>query len=73
MAQAQRKLALQEKGSSERARIKKVVAKIHERIAFKRSDFAHQEARKIVNAYGRIFVEDITVNEMNSHRCLNRS
>ncbi|MHB1563966.1 MAG: RNA-guided endonuclease InsQ/TnpB family protein, partial [Leptospirillum sp.] len=32
-----------------------------------------QEARKIVNAYGRIFVEDITVNEMNSHRCLNRS
>ena len=73
LAQAQRKLALQEKGSSERARIKKVVAKIHERIAFKRSDFAHQEARKIVNAYGRIFVEDITVNEMNSHRCLNRS
>ena len=26
-----------------------------------------------MNRYGRIFVEDITVNEMNSHRCLNRS
>ncbi|WP_053764463.1 RNA-guided endonuclease InsQ/TnpB family protein [Leptospirillum ferriphilum] len=73
IAQAQRKLDLQKKGSSERARIKKVVAKVHERVAFKRTDFAHQESMKIVNSSGRIFVEDITVNEMNSHRCLNRS
>jgi len=73
LAQAQRKLELQEKGSPERTKIKKVVAKIHERIAFQRSHFAHQESRKIVNQYGKIFVEDITVNEMNCRRCLNRS
>jgi putative transposase len=73
LAQAQRKLELQEKGSPEREKAKKIVAKVHERISHQRSDFAHQESRKIVNRYGRIFVEDITVNEMNSHRCLNRS
>ncbi len=73
LAQAQRKLELQQKGSPERGKVKKKVAKIHERIAFKRNNFAHQESRKIVNQYGRIFVEDITVNEMNSHRCMNRS
>ncbi|EQD72246.1 IS605 family transposase OrfB, partial [mine drainage metagenome] len=73
LAQAQRKLELQEKGSPEREKAKKIVAKVHERISNQRSDFAHQESRKIVNQYGRIFVEDITVNEMNSHRCLNRS
>ena len=73
LAQAQRKLERQEKGSPERTKTKKVVAMIHERIASRRSDFAHQESRKIVHQYGKIFVEDITVNEMNSHRCLNRS
>jgi len=73
LAQAQRKRELQEKGSPEREKAKKIVAKVHERISHQRSDFAHQESRKIVNQYGPIFVEDITVNEMNSHRCLNRS
>ena len=73
IAQKQRKLELQKKGSPERTKVKKIVAKIHERIAFRRADFAHQESTKIINQYGRIFVEDMTINEMNSHRCLNRS
>ena len=73
MVQAQRKLELQTKGSPERDKAKKIVAKVHERVAFRRMDFAHQTSRQIANRYGRIFVEDITVNEMNSHRCLNRS
>ena len=60
LAQAQRKLALQEKGSPERIKAKKAVAKVHERISNQRSDFAHQESTKIVNQYGRIVVEDIT-------------
>ncbi len=73
LAQKQRKLERQKKGSKEREKTKKIVAKVHERIAFRRSDFAHKESAKIVRQYGRIFVEDMTVNEMNSHRCLNRS
>ena len=73
IAQAQRKLERQKTGSPERERAKKIVAKVHERVAFRRTDFAHRHSRQIVNEYGRIFVEDITINEMNSHRCLNRS
>lgn len=73
LAQAQRKLELQAQGSPERTKVKKVVAKIHERISFRRTDFAHRESRRMVDRYGKIFVEDITVNEMNAHRCLNRS
>jgi putative transposase len=73
LAQAQRRLELQQKGSPERINTRKVLSRIHEKIAFQRADFAHQESCKIVNRYGRIFVEDIHVNEMNSHRCLNRS
>ena len=73
LAQKQRNLELQTQGSPERKKTKKIVSKIHERMAFQRSDFAHQESTKIVQQYGRIFVEDIHVNEMNSHRCLNRN
>ena len=73
LAQAQRKLELPKKGSPEREKAKKIVAKVHEGILFKRTNFAHQESTKIVQQYGRIFVEDIHVNEMNSHRCLNRN
>ncbi len=73
LAQAQRKLELQQKGSPEREKAQKIVAKVHENIAFKRTDFAHKESAKIVRQFGRIFVEDIHVNEMNSHRCLNRN
>ena len=73
LAQKQRKQELQTQESPERKKTKKIVSKIHERMAFQRSDFAHQESTKIVQQYGRIFVEDIHVNEMNSHRCLNRN
>ena len=73
LVQAQWKLELQEKGSPERKKAKKIVAKLHEGMMFKRTGFAHKESAKIVRQYGRIFVEDIHINEMNSHRCLNEN
>ncbi len=73
LAQAQRKPELPRNGPSDRERVRKIVAKVHEVIAFQRTDFARKESAKTVQQYGRIFVEDIHVNEMNSHRCLNRS
>jgi len=48
-------------------------AKLHERIIFRRLGFAHQGSTKVVHQYGRIFVEDITINGMNYDRSLNRS
>ena len=73
LVQAQWKLELQEKGSAERKKAKKIVAKLHEGMMFKRTGFAHKESAKIVRQYGRIFVEDIHINEMNFHRCLNEN
>jgi putative transposase len=48
----------------ENAKQKGILAKIHERIANRRSDFAHKESRKLVNAYQVIVFEDLAPLEM---------
>uniref|UniRef100_A0A6H1ZB87 Putative transposase n=1 Tax=viral metagenome TaxID=1070528 RepID=A0A6H1ZB87_9ZZZZ len=75
LAKAQRKLSKQEKASKLRAKACKVVARVHERISWKRENFAHQEARKIVNRFNTIAVEDLSINDMkkDNFRCINRS
>lgn len=73
LAKVQRKLSKAEKGSPERKKRRKAVAKAHERISNKRSNFAHQEARKIVNQYGIICIEDLSVNQMVHNHCLSKS
>jgi putative transposase len=73
LAKAQRKLSKQEIGTPQRAKRRKVVSRIHERINFKRTDFIHQESRKIVNRFGSIFVEDLNVNRMMHESCLAKS
>lgn len=70
LAKAQRKLALQKRGTfsgrPKRRKAKKVVARIHERIRNRRHDFVHQLARKIVNLYGLIAVEELCVDNMST-------
>jgi len=61
LAKAQRKMAPLKKGSVQRKRQRKVVAKIHERIRNKRSDFCHKASRTIVNTYQYICVEELEV------------
>ena len=75
LTKAQRKLSKQTKGFPERKRAKRVVAHIHERIANRRNNFCHQEARKIVNRFGIICIEDLNINRMreNNFRSINRS
>lgn len=75
LAKAQRRLSKQAKGSDLRAKARKVVARVHERIAWKRENFAHQEARKLVNQFNTIAVEDLSINDMQKEnfRCINRS
>ena len=43
----------------ENAKQKALLAKIHERIANRRSDFAHKQSRKLVNTYQVIVFEDL--------------
>lgn len=64
LAKAQKKLAKEEKGTLERQKRGKVVAKIHERIRNKRKDFCHKESRKIVNQYHYICIEDLDIKNM---------
>jgi putative transposase len=64
LAKAQRKLSKLEKGSQERKKQRKVVAKIHEKIRNQRKDFCHQESRKIINRYQYICIEDLTIKQM---------
>jgi len=73
LAKVQRKLSKTERKSKERSERKKIVARVHERIANKRHDFAHQESRKVVNKYGIICVEDLQILNMMKNHCLAKS
>jgi putative transposase len=73
VAKAQRRLSTTENGTPERAERRGPFARIHERVAFRRLDFAHQTARKIVNQFGFLAVENLEVNRMAHNRCLAKS
>jgi len=75
LAKSQRKMAKLDKGTLERRRVKKVVSRIHERIANRRHNFAHLEARKLVNEFGIIAVEKLQIKDMmdGNWRSMNRS
>jgi len=69
LATAQRRLEKVAKGTPPpvgtrlwaRTKRKKIVARIHERIACQRSDFAHKLSRYWVNTYGVIVLEDLNI------------
>ena len=73
LAKAQRKLSKQKRGSRERRKARKVVSRIHERIRNRRHDFCHQNARRIVNRFGIIAVEKLSVRNMLGNHCLAKS
>jgi len=73
LAKVQRKHSKLAKGTPERRKHRKAVARVHERVEFRRDNFTHQESRKIVNVYGVICVEDLTINRMIHNHCLAKS
>jgi putative transposase len=73
LKRAQRRLSEQPKGTSERARRRKIVARIHERIANRRKNFAHQKSRKLVREFGVIVFEDLNITRMLKNHCLAKS
>jgi putative transposase len=73
LAKVQRKHAKLAKGTPERRKHRKSVARVHERIAWRRDNFTHQESRKIINSYGIICVEDLSVNQMLHNHCVSKS
>ncbi len=69
LAKAQRKLSKAEEGTLERAKRRKVVQHIHQRIANKRKDFAHKLSRELVDSFGMIAFEKLNgKNMLQNHR-----
>ncbi len=73
LKRVQRKHSKRAKGTPERRKYRKVVARVHERVTFKRDNFTHQQSRQIVNRFGVICVEDLNVNRMLHTHCLAKS
>jgi putative transposase len=73
LAKVNRRLSRQEKGTPAWRKAKRAVARVHERVANRRTDFAHQHSRRIVNAYGVVVVEDLSVHQLVHNHCLAKS
>jgi len=73
LTKAQRKLSKAEKGTPERRHRRKVVSRIHERIANRRKDFAHKLSRTLVNTFGIIAFEKLNGRAMLRNHCLAKS
>ncbi len=64
LARAQQVLARKQPGSANRRRQRGVVAHRHRKVASQRRDFHHQTARRLVNNYDLMVVEDLAVKNM---------
>src|SRR5256884_3851887 len=73
LAKVQRKHSKLAKGTPERRKHRQAVARVHERVKFRRENFTHQASRKIVNVSGVICVEDLHINRMTHNHCLAKS
>lgn len=60
----QQKLSRKVKGSNRRKKARRIVARVHERIANSRRDFQHKLSRKLVNENQVIIVENLAVKNM---------
>jgi putative transposase len=73
LVKAGRRQAKTKKRSPARKKANKVLSRIHERIRNRRHDFVHQTARRLVNRFGVIAVEKLTVKGMVKNHCLAKS
>jgi putative transposase len=69
LRRAQRKMCRRKKDSNRRKKSARAVAKLHLKTARQRKDFLHKVARRYVDRYGTIIVEDLNVAGMvKNHR-----
>jgi putative transposase len=60
----QRKLSRKTRGSHNRKKQRRVVAKVHEKVENRRNDFLHKTSRYYVNNYDLIALEDLSISEL---------
>ena len=69
IARLQRSLSRKERGSRNRVKAKTRVAKLHEKIVNRRTDFLHKASRKVADSYEVVYVEDLKIkNLVRNHR-----
>ncbi|TAK14860.1 MAG: transposase, partial [Anaerolineae bacterium] len=73
LAKVQRRLSRAEKGTPRRAKRRRAVQHVHQRIANRRKDFAHKKSRELVNAFGFLAFEDLRIKNMLQNPCLAKS
>ncbi|MEU4708848.1 RNA-guided endonuclease TnpB family protein [Nocardia salmonicida] len=64
LAKAQRNLSRKEKGSANRAKARRKVARVHARIADRRRDYLHKITTRLVRENQTLVIEDLTVRNM---------
>jgi putative transposase len=64
LARVQRRLSKTAKGTPQRRKRGKIVARVHERIRWRRANFVQQESRMLVKRFGLIAVESLVVRNM---------
>jgi putative transposase len=64
LQRAPRKLSAAEQGTPERTTRRKVVARVHERIANRRTNFCHQESRRLINRFAVLALEALSVKQL---------
>ncbi|HPJ30678.1 MAG TPA: transposase [Methanothrix sp.] len=73
LAKAQRRLSKCANDTPERRKALKAVHRVHERIANKRSDFAHQLSKTLIDRFGIIAFEDLNIKNMLQNHHLAKS
>ncbi|MCJ7445874.1 MAG: transposase, partial [Methanotrichaceae archaeon] len=73
LAKAQRNLSKLPRGTLQRVRAIRIVERIHERIANRRTDFVNQMSRQLVNRFGVIAFEDLNIKDMVHNHTLAKS
>ncbi|MBF6356310.1 transposase [Nocardia higoensis] len=73
LARAQRVLSRKQKGSTNRAKARRKVARVHARIVDRRRDHLHKLSSRLVRENQVIAIEDLCVRNMLRNRCLARA
>ncbi|MFD0694704.1 RNA-guided endonuclease InsQ/TnpB family protein [Paenibacillus sp. GCM10027628] len=66
----QRAVSKKKRGSNRRSKAVRDLARLHEKVANQRKDYAHKESRKLINKYGFIAFEDLNIQGMIKNRNL---
>ena len=73
LAKAQRELSRKQKGSANRAKARKKVARVHARITDRRKDFLHKLSTRLVRENQVVVIEDLSVRNMVRNHSLARA